>query len=330
MIGPSESLPKDMMVNEQLENSELSDAFVPNVPALIEQPRKRRRRSSRWPGGRSKQFLKGVDPHLVSLVAVTSPEAEQYRTICSRLEQINKDRNKGLSVIAVSSGLAGDGKTMTAINIAGTLTQFPETRVLLIDLDLRRPAVARYLGISQDQNLGVMGFVEEPGLFLSDVVTEYAPFRLSVLPAGRASRTPHEVLKSQRLATLLQEAKAHYDFVIVDLPPMFFPDCRLVEHLVDGVVLVVSAHRTPRKLVEESLNVLHPNKVAGIILNNDDRPLFGYYSYYSYYYYARPFVDERSRMAQNNAVGLKSIMGGLWARSQALLSKLRLRLAGES
>ena len=97
----------------------------------------------------------------MSLVAVTSPEAEQYRTICSRLEQIHRDN--ALSVIAVSSPLPGDGKTMTAINVAGTLTQFPDTRVLLVDLDLRRPAVARYLRISTGQNPGVIGFLKNGG-----------------------------------------------------------------------------------------------------------------------------------------------------------------------
>src|SRR5581483_86768 len=260
--------------------------------------------------------------------AITSPEAEQYRTICSRLEQMHKDR--GLCVIAISSALAGDGKTMTAINLAGTLTQFPETRVLLLDLDLRRPAIAHYLGVSKGQTPGVLGFIEDPGVTIIDVVREYAPFQLAVLPAGRASRTPHEILKSKRLAQLLDEARTNFDYVIIDLPPMLFPDCRLVEHLVDGVVMVVSAHRTPRKLVEESLNMLHPSKVAGLILNNDDRPLFGYYSYYSYYYYARPFVDERARTAQFKATGLKAMFSNLRARSQSLWNRLRLRLAGNS
>lgn len=312
-------------MNEILENP-TQETFIPDTPILDQPPRRRRRSSSKTSTLRSRRFLKGVDPHLVSLVAVTSPEAEQYRTICSRLEQMHKE--KALSVIAVSSPLAGDGKTMTAINIAGTLTQFPDTRVLLIDLDLRRPAVAHYLGVTKGQSSGVLGFIEEPDVALTDVVREYAPFQLSVLPAGRASRTPHEILKSKRLAQLLNEARNRFDYVIVDLPPMLFPDCRLIEHLVDGVVMVVSAHRTPRKLVEEALNVLHPNKMAGLVLNNDDRPLFGYYSYYSYYYYARPFVDERTRASQYNAINLKEIFSNLRMRSQAFWSRLRVRLDG--
>ena len=318
-------------MNEQLDGTvELAEASSSvDVGTLHEQHRKRRRKRRRKTKGQdnSKRFFKGVDPHLVSLVAVTSPEAEQYRTICSRLEQMHKENT--LSVIAVSSPLAGDGKTMTAINIAGTLTQFPDTRVLLVDLDLRRPAVGRYLGIDASQNPGVMGFVEDSQLGLNEVVREYAPFQLAVLPAGPASRTPHEILKSRRLAALLQEARSHYDYVIVDLPPMFFPDCRMIEHLVDGVVLVVSAHRTPRKLVEESLNVLHPNKVSGIILNNDDRPLFGYYSYYSYYYYARPFSDERPNTTPHGPVLQKGFFANLRAWSVSFLSRLRFRSVGE-
>ena len=317
----------DTLVNEQLENSIRPKVFVSEVsPCSIntEHPRKRRRRSSKSRGGKSRRILKGVDPHLVSLVAVTSPEAEQYRTICSRIEQMHKESS--LSVIAVSSPLPGEGKTMTAINIAGTLTQFPDTRVLLVDLDLRRPAIGRYLGIPVGHSPGVVGFIEEQQLILNEVTRKYAPFQLAVLPAGGASRTPHKILKSLRLATLLKEARTHYDYVIVDLPPMLFPDCRLVEHLIDGVVLVVSAHRTPRKLVEESLNVLHPNKVSGLILNNDDRPLFGYYSYYSDYYYARPFVDQRSRTMQHRSVNLMNFFSSLRARSASFWSRLRLRL----
>jgi capsular exopolysaccharide synthesis family protein len=317
---------KDTLVNDQLENSGQSDVFVSNDPAVDELPRERRRRSSKAQGGESRRFLKGVDPHLVSLVAVTSPEAEQYRTICSRLEQMHKESS--LSVIAVSSPLVGDGKTMTAMNIAGTLTQFPDTRVLLVDLDIRRPAIARYLGIPVGHSPGVIGFIEEQELILNEVVSEYAPFQLAVLPAGGVSRTPHKILKSRRLATLFQEARTHYDYVIVDLPPILFSDCRLVEHLIDGVVLVVSAHRTPRKLVEESLNVLHPNKVSGLILNNDDRPLFGYYSYYSDYYYARPFADERTQAAQNGSVNRKRFFSNLCARSTSLWSRLRVCLEG--
>lgn len=314
-------------MNELLENTG-QPTFAPDALVVPDAPQRRRRRSGKVSGARSRRFLKGVDPHLVSLVAVTSPEAEQYRTICSRLEQMHKEN--ALTVIAVSSPLAGDGKTMTAINVAGTLTQFPDTRVLLVDLDLRRPAVAHYLGVSKGQTPGVLGFIEDPDLSLTDVVREYAPFQLAVLPAGRASRTPHEILKSKRLAQLLHEARSQFDYVVVDLPPMLFPDCRLMEHLVDGVVIVVSAHKTPRKLVEESLNMLHPSKVAGLILNNDDRPLFGYYSYYSYYYYARPFADERARASQYDTASLKGMLSSLRTRAQSLWSRLRVRLEGNN
>jgi capsular exopolysaccharide synthesis family protein len=313
-------------VNDQSDKLQPAATLSRDPATQNEHRGKRRKRRRPHPERRTPRFFTGVDPHVVSLVDVTSPEAEQYRTICSRLEQMHKEN--GLTVIAVSSPLAGDGKTVTAINLAGTLIQFPDTRVLLVDLDLRRPAVARYLGITETQMPGVVGFVDDRDVGFTDTVHEYGPFKLAVLPTGRSSTTPHEVLKSRRLATLLQEARNRYDYVVVDLPPMLFPDCRLVEHLIDGVVLVISAHKTPRKLVEESLNILHPNKISGLILNNDDRPLFGYYSYYSYYYYSRPFADEQARTAQYSAGHVKRLLSAWWARSLSFLSRVRMRFAG--
>ena len=310
-------------MNEQAENLTTLDPFCSDPPPQNGQPQKRRRRKTKRRVHDSIRALTGVDPHVVSLMAVASPEAEQYRNICSRLEQMHKEN--GLGVIAISSPIAGDGKTMTAINVAGTLAQFPDTKVLLIDMDFRRPAVAKYLGITDGYSSGLGDLVDDTRLTLSHVVRQYAPFQLAILPAGQPSRTPHEVLKSRRLAGLLQEARAQYDYVIVDLPPMLFPDCRLLEHLVDGFVLVVSAHRTPRKLIEESLNLLHPEKMCGILLNNDDRPLFGYYSYYSYYYYNRPFSDEQPTTLQWSTTVVKNCLTNLRAWSSSIWSRVRMR-----
>jgi len=315
-------------VNQQAENLTVLDPFPSETSTHNEHPSKKRRRKTKRRVHDSLRSLKGVDPHIVSLMAVASPEAEQYRNICSRLEQLHKEN--GLGVIAISSPIAGDGKTMTAINVAGTLAQFPETKVLLIDMDFRRPAVAKYLGITDGYSSGLGSLIDDAQLSLSKVVRQYAPFHLTILPAGQPSRTPHEVLKSRRLTSVLQEAREQYDYVILDLPPMLFPDSRLLEHLVDGFVLVVSAHRTPRKLVEESLNLLHPDKMCGIILNNDDRPLFGYYSYYSYYYYNRPFSDEQPTTLQWSATVTKNFFSNLRSWTSSLWRRDRTQTEGNN
>jgi len=230
----------------------------------------------------------GVENHLVSLLASNSFEAEQYRTLCHLIEQLRKEA--GLSVIAISSPTVGDGKTTTSINLAGALTQIPGTRVLLMDFDLRRPSIAEYLGDGGHSQPGVLDLVRDLNLTLEDVTIAFPPLmNLKILYAGGAVATPYDTLKSLRIEEVLTEARRQYDYVILDTPPIIpFPDCRLIERIADGFLMVVAAHKTPRKLIEEATNILDPNKVVGLIFNNDDQPVFGYSNYYSYYQYNTP------------------------------------------
>jgi protein-tyrosine kinase len=226
----------------------------------------------------------GVDEHMVSLLTPTTYEAEQYRGLRHTIEQLHA--TTGLAVIAVSSPSVGDGKTTTAINLAGSLAQAPDYRVLLIDADLRRPSVGVELALDEPAGPGLVGAIVNPSLTLADVVRRRPPFNLSILPAGRPPTAPYEVLKSPRLTELLAEARRRYDYIILDTPPLVaVPDCRVIAQAVDGFLLVVTAHRTPRKLVEEALNVIDQGKIIGLVFNRDDRPLAGY-SDYAYGEYA--------------------------------------------
>ena len=187
-------------------------------------------------------------------------------------------------MIAVCSPGVGEGKTTTAINIAGALAEPDGARVLLVEADLRRPAVAARLALG-DGGPGLVGAVLEPGFELSVLVRRRPPFTIEILPAGRCQDQPYDLLGSRRVGEILAEAREAYDFVVIDTPPLLLaPDWRALAHWVDGFVTVVAAHRTPRRLLGEALNVLDPAKVLGIVLNFDDRPLFGYFKRYSPYY----------------------------------------------
>src|SRR6266511_2796582 len=226
----------------------------------------------------------GVDDHLVSLVAPASFEAEQYRALRHVVEQFHKAQD--LRVVAVSSPGMGDGKSTTAINLAGALAQARDTRVLLVDADLRRPSVAGFLALGTSDGPGLVNAILDPGLSLERVARPRPPFNLSVIPAGQAPPSPYEVLKSPRFGELLDEARRHYDYIVVDAPPLCtVQDCRVIAHWVDGFLLVVAAHQTPRRLVEEALNVVERSKVLGFIFNGDDNPPAGYSGYYGYYGY---------------------------------------------
>lgn len=211
----------------------------------------------------------GVDDHLVSLVTPAAFEAEQYRALRHIVEQRHK--SSGLSVLGVSSPAVGDGKTTTAINLAGALAQAPEARVLLVEADLRRPSIGGMLGFGEMMGRGLVHAILDPTLSLGQVVRSRPPYNLDVILAGQIPPSPYEILKSPRLGELLDAARAQYDYVILDTPPLVaLQDCRVIARWVDGLVIVVAAHRTPRRLVDEALSVLDPAKIIGLIFNGDD------------------------------------------------------------
>jgi len=227
------------------------------------------------------QATDGVEEHLVSLLTPAFFASEQYRALRHLVEQFHKSAH--LSVLAVSSPAVGDGKTTTAINLAGALAQAPEARVLLVDADLRRQSMSEYLGLVDTDRPGLVDAILNPALPLEHVTQPCSPFNLSVVLGGRRPASEYELLKSPRLGELLREARRQYDYVLLDTPPLIpVPDSRVIGKWVDGFLVVVAAHRTPRKLLEEALNVIEPAKIVGLVFNSDDRPLFGY-SYGNYY-----------------------------------------------
>jgi capsular exopolysaccharide synthesis family protein len=232
------------------------------------------------PEPRTRTLPDRLNEHLVSLLAPTSFEAEQYRVLRHRVEQFRK--SDGVSVFAVSSPTVGDGKTTTAINLAGALSQAPDGRVLIMDCDLRRPSVASEMALDNHENRGLVDAILNEQLTLDDVVQVLAPLNLSILPAGKRPAAPYEVLQSPRLEDLLTQARSRYDYIIVDTPPLVsVPDCRVIGKWVDGFLIVVAAHRTSRKLVEEAMQIPEPGKILGLVFNGDDH-------HFSMDYYAHP------------------------------------------
>src|SRR5438445_232712 len=194
------------------------------------------------------------------------------------IEALRKGAN--LQVVAVTSPGIGDGKTTTAINLAGALAQSASARVLLVDMALRRHAVERRLGLGGSKR-AVVDALLDSGLTLGDTVEPLAYFNLSVLPAGKPAIAPYELLKSPRLEALLDEARQRYDYIVLDTPPFVpVPDCRGIAKYVDGFLTVVAAHRTPRSALAQALDLMDPGKVAGLVFNGDDTRRSSYYSAY--------------------------------------------------
>jgi succinoglycan biosynthesis transport protein ExoP len=219
---------------------------------------------------------------LVSFNNPASFAAEQYQNLRLKIERLRQTRD--LRVIAITSPGASDGKTVTSINLAGALARGAASRVLLIDADLRRPEVANQLRLGDD-NPGFADLVGPGKVSLQQVVRPLDGHNVDVIPAGNIAGPIHEVFRSPRLPQLLSYLRDHYDYVILDTPPLVpVVDSALLSRVVDGVLVVVSATKTPRKLLEEALNELDAAKVLGIVFNNDDRPMYGYDTHYRRYF----------------------------------------------
>jgi capsular exopolysaccharide synthesis family protein len=230
----------------------------------------------------------------VSLVAPSGLEAEQYRALRHVVEQWHK--NQALSVIAISSPGVGDGKTTTSINLAGALAQGADNAVLLVEADLRRPSIGSMLGFNGSRTLGLVDAILDPSLTLASIVQARPPFNLSVVLAGQVPASPYEILKSPRLGALLEEARAQYDYIVMDTPPLaLVQDCRVVARWVDGVVVVVAAHQTSRTLLETALDVVDPTKLVGIVFNGFDDLGGSRHGRHYAGYYASADSDEAER-----------------------------------
>lgn len=216
---------------------------------------------------------------LVSFVAPASPEADQYRMLRHAVERLHRDA--GFQVFGITSAGAGDGKSVTTLNLAGSLAQSAEARVLIVSADLHRATVTEYLGLARLRSPGLAEAILDEQYGLPQVVHRLDALNVSVLPAGDVQARPYELLASPRLEVLLAEARRLYDFVLIDTPPVApLADCRLLTRLVDGFLVVVAAHKTPRKLLAEALSLLEPAKVLGVVFNGDAQPLSPYYGYY--------------------------------------------------
>jgi capsular exopolysaccharide synthesis family protein len=226
-----------------------------------------------------------MDHFAAQLVSFTKPAsfaAEQYQNLRLKIERLRQTRD--LRVIAITSPGASDGKTVTSINLAGALARGAASRVLLIDADLRRPEVANQLHLG-NEGAGFADLVSSPNMPVSDAIRPLDAYNVDVIPAGTVAAPIHEVFRSARLPQLLAQLRDRYDYIVLDTPPLVpVVDSALLSRVVDGVLLVVAANKTPRKLLEESLTDIDSNKVVGIVFNNDDRPLYGYDTNYRRYF----------------------------------------------
>ena len=221
--------------------------------------------AGRRPPGRASAEYEGK---LVAGRGRTSVSAEHYRGLAATLHEAQLDR--GLKTVAVASAARHEGKTLTVVNLALTLSESYARRVLVIDADLRCPSVHRVLGIPNEAGLSEALVRARSPLPLIDV----SPL-LYVLPAGHPEPNPLARLSSGRMQALLDECAARFDWVLLDTPPVgVMADAQLLARQVQGVVFVIGAGATPFSAVERAVLELGRECIIGTVLNGvDERSL---------------------------------------------------------
>ena len=219
-----------------------------------------------------------LDPHLVSALAPQSFAAEQYRALRTRIKRAESGR--ALRAIVITSPNKGDGKSVTAANLAITMAQEFQQRVLLVDADVRRPAIRDLFGLPDGPGLVdvLIGAVD-----LNQALVHLPEFNVTVLPAGTTPTHPAELLGSASMRRVLDTLRTRFDRILIDMPPVApLADLHIVAPMADGLLMIVRAGVTPKPAIERALSGLETSKVLGLVLNESGEQRDADYDGYGY------------------------------------------------
>ncbi len=224
-----------------------------------------------------------IDSHIVGATDSQSPIAEQYRILRTNLQSLRFQSSP--KAIVITSSVHGEGKSVTALNLALAFSRQENLRVVLVDGDLRKGTIWKWLGLPERSD-GLASVLQSGGQLNGSLVRLHQP-PLTILPAGLAPEHPAELLESSSMKRLIGTLKAQFDLVLIDSPPVLpVSDPGILASQVDGVLFVVRAGRTQRKTVIQAQNLLKQMKATflGCVLTHVEYYLPGYYRYYQYRY----------------------------------------------
>src|SRR5512139_722288 len=206
------------------------------------------------------------NPYLVTLTEPDSPIAEEYKKLKSMVVKMTK-QGKFQNTLMVTSTVAEEGKSITAMNLAITLACEYDHTVLLVDADLRRPSLGKLLGIETSPGLSDCLL---NGLDIKDALVKTGIGKMVFLPSGSHVSDPVELLLSRRMQELLSDIKHRYAdrYVIIDTPPVLpFAEVHSLASGVDGLIYVVREGLAPLNGIKEALGMLKGCNVLGFVFN---------------------------------------------------------------
>jgi len=189
------------------------------------------------------------------------------------------------NLIMVTSSVPGEGKSFSSINLAVSIATELDRTALLVDADVARPSIAKYLGFRAKR--GLVDYLLDKNVSISDVLLKTDLPKLSILPAGRTHHYSTELLASENMRVLLDELSTRYQdrVVIFDSPPVLATsEAQVLANQMGQVVVVVEAVKTSQAMLNEALTKLSDANIAGLLLNKSRVKSGGsYYGEYGYY-----------------------------------------------
>lgn len=237
---------------------------------------------------------------LVTTLAPRSPVVESFRALRTNLNFLTA--REAHKVILVTSSLPDEGKSTISGNLAVILAQ-TGAKVLIIGCDLRRPSLYGMFGQSCEP--GLTNLLHENN---QAAVRKLANPRVDFIPAGSIPPNPAEILGSERMKKLLDTARARYDYVVLDAPPVLpVTDAQVLVPLADLILVVLEPCRVPERAALQMVETLRAvdGKISGVILNDKSGRGFKYYGSYNYYgnkYYRGYYGETRDDSQEKPAV----------------------------
>lgn len=237
-----------------------------------------------------------LDNKLVSFFAQSSMAAEQFRRL--RQHIIKEGIEGSPKTIMVTSTVAGEGKTLISTNLAVMLATELHSHALIVDCDLRNPALTRWFGFREAKGLSdyLTGDAQLQDLMISTSIE-----KLSILPGGSIQDNPVELIGSNRMKSLVTELRSRYAdrFIILDSSPVLATtEPSVLNEMVDGILFVIKSGDTARESVQQALALLDKKKIIGVVLNAMEfrttamtRRYFGTNRYYYDYRYSKSHPD---------------------------------------
>lgn len=204
-----------------------------------------------------------LDRRLLAGAATDSVTAEQYRALRTRM--LHADNGAAVNVVLITSPGRGEGKTLTAANLALTMAQEYQRRICLVDADMRHPQLHRLFGLPDGPGLSdvVSGRVA-----LEDALVTIDDHQITILPAGRAHERPADLLSTTSMRRTLETLRSQFDRVVVDAPATTpLADVGILTPLVDSVLLVVRAGVTVKPAIHDAIAAIDASKLLGVVLN---------------------------------------------------------------